>query len=156
MVQHVKCPCAKSFHDQLRQLRPDALYHAGGQVAFDALLCLGQYLLIAFYLKLQPVFTIYPFPGKLRFHSLRFRQSRSCCRELAAASLIIGIFCRLRHAFLLRVVHEDAETVVPVMEYFFYKPAFHPFLPPALFLQSRRLPCLQAGHRQGYPVPLPS
>ena len=50
MVQHIKCPCAESLHDQFRQFRSDTLNHAGGQVTPDPLLCLGHDFLITFHL----------------------------------------------------------------------------------------------------------
>ena len=155
MVQHIESSCAEFLHDQLRCPRPDPLDHAGGKIALDALLCLGQYLLIAFHLQLQPVLTLYPSALEVGFRFVRVRQAGACRRELEPFPLIAGVPCRLRHAAILRVVHEDTETVVLVMKNFLYIPASHPFSPPALFLPLLLRLHVQPGHRQGYPVPLP-
>ena len=136
MVQHVERPCAEPLHDQLRRPGPDALHHAGGQVALYPFLCLGQDLLKAFHLQLQAVSAFYPVPHKLRFCGTRVRQACSCSREPYAFPFIVGVPRPFRHLCALRVVHEDAEAVVFVPEYLLYEPASHFFSPRAFCVSS--------------------
>lgn len=58
-----------------------------------------------------------PCPEPFHDQRRRIRQAGAPCRELGAFSFIAGILCRFRHIRALRVVHEDAEPVLLVMEY---------------------------------------
>ena len=131
MVQHVERPCAEPLHDQLRRPGPDALHHAGGQVALYPFLCLGQDLLKALHLQLQAVPAPDPLPHKLRFHRFCVWQAGACSREPYAFPFIVGVPRPFQHLCALRVVHEDAEAVVLIPEYLLYEPASHFFSPRA-------------------------